>query len=72
MEVLCVDARPSDSIALALKARARIYVDPKPFLGEIDSLLTGAGGATNDEQRAEELKEFIEKLDPKDFGKFRF
>ncbi|MFH1145040.1 MAG: bifunctional nuclease family protein [Candidatus Eisenbacteria bacterium] len=73
-EVLCVDARPSDSIALALKAKARIYVDPKLFSSELDSLLAETGGAADedDEQRAEELKEFIEKLDPKDFGRFRF
>ena len=73
-EVLCVDARPSDSIALALKTRAKIYADSKLFSSEIDSLLTGAGGAAEppSEQRADELRDFIEKLDPKDFGKFRF
>lgn len=73
-EILCIDARPSDSIALALKAKARIYADPKLFSGEIDSLLAGAGISAEDseEQRAEELREFIENLDPKDFGKFRF
>ena len=73
-EVLCVDARPSDSIALALKTRAKIYADSKLFSSEIDSLLTGAGGSAEppSEQRADELREFIENLDPKDFGKFRF
>jgi bifunctional DNase/RNase len=72
--VLCIDARPSDSIALALKARARIYVDPKLFPAEIDALLAETSKAADgdDEQRSEELKEFIEKLDPRDFGKFRF
>ncbi len=73
-EVLCIDARPSDSIALALKTKTKIYADAKLFSGEIDSLLASAGGSSEDtgEQRAEELREFIEKLDPKDFGKFRF
>ncbi len=73
-EILAVDARPSDSIALALKAKAKILADSRLFSGEIDSLLAGVGeGASEgDEQRAEELREFIEKLDPKDFGKFRF
>lgn len=72
--VLCVDARPSDSIALALKAKARIYVDPKLFSSELDHLLSEASRAADEdeEQRAEDLKEFIEKLDPRDFGKFRF
>ncbi len=73
-EVLCVDARPSDSVALALKMRAKIYANAKLFSSEIDSLLAGAGGAADppSEQRADELREFIENLDPKDFGKFRF
>ena len=73
-EVLCVDARPSDSIALALKTKAKIYADGKLFSSEIDSLLAGAGGAAEDsgKQPAEQLREFIENLDPKDFGKFRF
>ncbi len=73
-EILCVDARPSDSIAVALKSKAKIYADAKLFSGEIDHLVAEAEGASDDsaEQRAEELKEFIENLDPKDFGKFRF
>ena len=71
--VLCVDARPSDSIALALKTHAKIYADSKLFSSEIESLLAGAGGASEppSEQRADELRAFIENLNPKDFGKFR-
>jgi len=73
-EILCIDARPSDSIALALKAKARIYVEAKLFSSELDNLLleTSEAADASDEQRAEDLKEFIERLDPKDFGKFRF
>jgi bifunctional DNase/RNase len=73
-QILCIDARPSDSIALALKAKARIYAEAKLFTGELDRLLTLASGGGDDspEQRAEELKEFIQNLDPKDFGKFSF
>ncbi len=73
-EILCIDARPSDSIALALKSKAKIYADAKLFSSEIDGLLASAGGSSEgtSEQRAEELREFIENLDPKDFGKFRF
>lgn len=73
-EIYCVDARPSDSIALALKNKSKIYADAKLFSSEIDSLLTNAGAIDEDssEGRAGELKEFLENLDPKDFGKFRF
>ncbi len=73
-EIYCVDARPSDSIALALKNKSKIYADAKLFSSEIDSLLANAGAMDEDvpESRAEELKEFIENLGPKDFGRFRF
>jgi len=73
-EILCVDARPSDSIALALKAKAKIYADAKLFSDELDHLLESAEGLSDDSEDAQagELKEFIENLDPKDFGKFRF
>jgi bifunctional DNase/RNase len=73
-QILCVDARPSDSIALALKAKAKIYADAKLFSDELDHLLAAAEGLSDESEhpRAEDLKEFIENLDPKDFGKFRF
>jgi len=73
-EILSVDARPSDSIAIALKTRAKIYADAKLFSSEIDSLLSSAGGTADgsDSPGADELREFIENLDPKDFGRFRF
>jgi bifunctional DNase/RNase len=73
-EVLCIDARPSDSIAIALKTKAKIFAAAKLFSSEIDSLLAGAGSSSegSDQPRAEDLREFIENLDPKDFGKFHF
>ncbi|MBI5837637.1 MAG: bifunctional nuclease family protein [Candidatus Eisenbacteria bacterium] len=72
-EFASIDARPSDSIALALRAKANIFV--------ADALLTnegeGQGGPApkpeqtmSDEQRAEELRRYLEDLDPEDFGKF--
>jgi hypothetical protein len=72
--ILSIDARPSDSIALALKAKTKIYAEAKLFSDELDRLLAdvGGGGEETVEQQAEALKEFIENLDPKDFGKFRF
>lgn len=66
-QVVQVDARPSDSIALALRLNAPIFTS--------DDLLDqrGAeGGAPAPERRmdAESLKEYLEKLDPQDFGRF--
>lgn len=61
-----VDARPSDSIALALRAQAPIYVEP--------DLLNGAG--PRDESPPPEggdpeaLRRFLSRLDPEDLGRF--
>jgi bifunctional DNase/RNase len=86
-EVFHVDARPSDSIALALRLAAPIYA-PESLLTtlqveegeeaeELDFSMeeepgTAAAGG-NPEQRdlkAEQLKAYLEKMRPEDFGKF--
>lgn len=80
-QVFSVDARPSDSIAVALRVDARIYAQ--------DSLLEQAtvemaedesaeesvpGGAPGPEisevMGPEELEEHLRKLNPEDFGRF--
>jgi bifunctional DNase/RNase len=66
-EVFEVDARPSDSIALALRMHAPIYT--------IDDLLnrTATGGEPAPEPASdpEALKKFLSKLDPEDLGRFQ-
>jgi bifunctional DNase/RNase len=67
-DVIQVDARPSDSIAVALRLKAPIFisfdlldlssvhtVDAMPETGPLDS---------------ESLKAYLQNLDPEDFGKF--
>lgn len=66
-QMVQVDARPSDSIALALRFRAPIFTS--------DDLLNHSGseaGPPAPERRldAESLKQYLEKLDPQDFGRF--
>lgn len=79
-EVINIDARPSDSIAIALRFAAPMYAQ--------DSLLTAiefedsaevsetysTPGATplqaDDEMTPEQLKSYLENLRPEDFGKF--
>lgn len=66
--VFQLDARPSDSIALALRVQAPIFTD--------DSLLEESGdGAVADPPDpsidAERLRAWLEKMDPQDFGKFQ-
>jgi bifunctional DNase/RNase len=79
-EIINIDARPSDSIAIALRCAAPVFAQ--------DSLLStimfedaaeegdsySSPGATpstpQDEMSAEELKRYLENLRPEDFGKF--
>ena len=73
-DLISVDARPSDSIAMALRAQARIFAE--------DALLESASEALNiaesDEPEGEDepqisgeaLEEHLRKLRPEDLGRF--
>lgn len=68
-EVVSLDARPSDSIALAVRASAPIFVAERVFAGEaLDR--PPAGAEPTPEESAEELRKRLEGLDPEDFGRF--
>jgi bifunctional DNase/RNase len=72
-EVLSVDARPSDSIAVALRAKAPIFVNEKllqPPPREEESQEPESQELT-EEEKAEQLRRYLEKLNPEDFGKFQ-
>jgi bifunctional DNase/RNase len=66
--VIHIDARPSDSIAVALRLKAPIFTH--------DDLLESSSFETVDQADApqpldaEQLKTYLENLDPEDFGKF--
>ena len=73
-EHLRVDARPSDSIALALRARAPIFVSAG-LLADGDDQPAEQGppspAAPEDEARAAaELQDYLRSLRPEDFGRF--
>jgi bifunctional DNase/RNase len=65
-ELFEIDARPSDCIALALRAHAPILCDDQLFRDD------GAGAAPppDDTLGPEALRKYLEGLDPQDFGKF--
>lgn len=66
-QVFQVDARPSDSIALALRLHAPIFATDQL----LDQSGTESDGPAPDTALdAEKLKQYLEKLDPQDFGKF--
>jgi hypothetical protein len=64
-EVIAVDARPSDAIALALRASAPIFVEEKV----IDHARTS--DITPDKGETERLQKWLESLDPDDMGKYK-
>jgi len=78
--VINIDARPSDSIAVALRLKAPIFtsddllehttVDASDLTP--DSLGEGGGRGEGGAQPldADQLKNYLQNLDPEDFGKF--
>ncbi|MBI1967490.1 MAG: bifunctional nuclease family protein [Gemmatimonadetes bacterium] len=68
--VIQVDARPSDSIAVALRLKAPIFTSET--LLEHTAVETGEGPSDTGPQPldADALKTYLQNLDPEDFGKF--
>ena len=62
---MAIDARPSDAIALALRARAPIFVE--------DTVIDHAKTVdfAPDKENAERLQKWLESLDPDDLGKYK-
>jgi bifunctional DNase/RNase len=61
------DARPSDSIALALRLHAPIFTEAQLLdQSEIET----SEGSSDSSLDAEKLKQYLEKMDPQDFGRF--
>ncbi|MFC1575492.1 bifunctional nuclease family protein [Gemmatimonadota bacterium] len=77
-EVVSVDARPSDSIAIALRMEARIFADDS-LLEDVSVEISEDESVTLDVEsretlgrdvKTEDLKEHLRKLNPEDFGRF--
>lgn len=64
-DVVAVDARPSDAIALALRTRAPIFVE--------EYVIDHAKGLdfSPDRGDTERLQRWLESLDPEDLGKYK-
>ena len=83
-EVISVDARPSDSIAVALRLEAKIFAHEELLERtntevpedhaipefEVPSEPDVLSGVEDTKRAAEELKEYLRKLAPEDFGRF--
>jgi uncharacterized protein len=79
-ELISVDARPSDSIAIALRMSASIYTtedllentsieiadaSEQDFVTQEEEQTSGPAGLT-----PEQLREYLRRLNPEDFGRF--
>jgi uncharacterized protein len=64
-DVVAIDARPSDAIALALRARAPIFVEERVIDHAKNSDLAPEKGDT------ERLQKWLESLDPDEMGKYK-
>ena len=64
-DLVAIDARPSDAIALALRTRAPIFVE--------DTVIDHAKTVdfTTDKADADRLHKWLESLDPDDLGKYK-
>ena len=80
-DIIGLDARPSDSIALALRAAAGIFVDEEllnaatlEYSQDKAAAEMTFGEATFDivqDTSAEDLEERLRRLNPEDFGRFK-
>ena len=66
-QIFQVDARPSDSIAIALRLKAPIFVDAGLLDGTGGNVIRKGDTAPLD---ADALKTYLQNLDPEDFGRF--
>ena len=64
-EAVAIDARPSDALALALRARAPIFVEDRVIDHARSVDLAPEKGD------AERLQKWLENLDPDDMGKYK-
>jgi uncharacterized protein len=63
-----MDARPSDAIALALRFQAPIFVDERVME---KSKVSKSGEVLDDSEEGKKWADYLEKLSPEDFGKYK-
>lgn len=73
-QLISVDARPSDSIAIALRAEARIFADEELLETATEVIDTSQDGGPADEDEStmsgEALEEHLRGMRPEDLGRF--
>jgi bifunctional DNase/RNase len=67
-KTITVDSRPSDAIALALRTESPIYVTEEVIS---KSSSTSANAPTAGQSSPEEIRKWLENLNPEDLGKYK-
>jgi bifunctional DNase/RNase len=68
-ETIEIDARPSDSIALAVRTQAPLFVDEKVMEEAALPFLPGVTGSQLRESDIDDFRQFLEGVEPEDFSK---
>ncbi|MBI9077815.1 MAG: bifunctional nuclease family protein [Desulfatibacillum sp.] len=63
-----LDARPSDAIAIALRTKSPIFAEEAVIT---KSTAAGPAVAEDDSEEGKKWAEYLEKLNPDDFGKYK-
>jgi len=66
-QIVELDSRPSDAIAIALRTQAPIFVEKSV----VDKSRKIDLGSTDEEQKKRKWAEILESLSPEDFGKYK-
>ncbi len=74
-DVFSIDARPSDSIAIALRSDARLFTSDELFAATAIELTAESSEELTTEEESkrmtpEELQEYLRKMNPEDLGRF--
>jgi bifunctional DNase/RNase len=64
-EVMAIDSRPSDALALALRVDCPIYVEEEVLKN------SKASGTASDKATSEELRKWLENLNDEDIGRYK-
>jgi len=70
-KTLSIDSRPSDAIALALRAKAPIFVSDEVLKKSKQIEVTEEGVAADKSKQGKKWQDILEKLKPEDFGKYK-
>jgi bifunctional DNase/RNase len=70
-EIISIDSRPSDAIAIALRTEAPIFVSDEVLKKSKQIEETKESVPTDKSEQGKRWQDILEKLKPEDFGKYK-